>query len=62
MFIWSQGLAFHYQNLLDSLAEKATAAEQEAILKDIWSFVAAKADAQGRRRRSASTRTRTWSV
>ena len=46
VFVWSQGLAFHYQNLLSSLADKVTAAEQDAILKDIWSFVTAKADAR----------------
>jgi hypothetical protein len=46
VFVWSQGLAFHYQNLLSSLADKVTAVEQEAILKDIWSFMAAKADAR----------------
>ncbi len=46
VFVWSQGLAFHYQNLVDSLADKASAAEQEAILNDIWSFFAAKVDAR----------------
>jgi hypothetical protein len=44
VFVWSQGLAFHYQNLVNSLADKATAAEQEAVLNDIWSFVKGKAD------------------
>jgi hypothetical protein len=44
VFVWSQGLAFHYQNLVSSLADKVGSVEREAILKDIWSFVKAKAD------------------
>lgn len=43
---WSQGLAFHYQNLLNSLADKATAAEAKAILIDIWTFVRDRGDAR----------------
>jgi hypothetical protein len=46
VFVWSQGLAFHYQNLVSSLADKVSAAERDAILKDIWSFMRAKADAR----------------
>ena len=46
VFVWSQGLAFHYQNLVNSLADKVSAAQQEAILEDIWSFMKAKADAR----------------
>ena len=46
LLVWSQGLAFHYQNLLNSLADRASATEREAILEDIWSFVKAKADAR----------------
>ncbi len=46
VLVWSQGLAFHYQNLLTSLADKTTAAEQDAVLKDIWSFAKAKLDAR----------------
>ncbi|MCZ7662579.1 MAG: hypothetical protein M5U22_06430 [Thermoleophilia bacterium] len=37
---WSQGLGFHYANLLDALSEKATPAEKEAVLGDLWKFVA----------------------
>lgn len=39
---WSQGLAFHYVNLLDALSgvEKGM---RERILKDVWSAVAEKA-------------------
>lgn len=39
---WSQGLAFHYANLLDALSgvEKGM---RERILKDVWSAVAEKA-------------------
>jgi hypothetical protein len=44
VFVWSQGLAFHYQNLVNALAEKVSTAEREAILNDVWSFVKAKAD------------------
>ncbi|MFH0916210.1 MAG: hypothetical protein V1912_07145 [bacterium] len=44
VFVWSQGLAFHYQNLVSSLEDKVSAVEQEAILTDIWSFVKAKAE------------------
>ena len=44
VLVWSQGLAFHYHNLLTSLADKTSAAEQEAVLEDIWSFAGAKLD------------------
>jgi len=44
IFVWSQGMAFHYHNLLNSLAEKTTPAEQEAILNDIWRHVRDNAD------------------
>lgn len=39
---WSQGLAFHYANLLDALSgvEKGM---RESVLKDLWSSVAEKA-------------------
>ena len=39
---WSQGLAFHYANLLDALSgvEKGM---RERVLKDVWSAVAEKA-------------------
>ncbi len=42
IFIWSQGLAFHYSNLLEGLAgvEKK---KRNKILKDIWTRVAEKA-------------------
>lgn len=42
LFIWSQGLAFHYSNLLEGLAgvEKE---KKDKILKDIWIRVAEKA-------------------
>ena len=42
VFIWSQGLAFHYSNLLEGLAgvEKE---KKDKILKDIWPRVAEKA-------------------
>ena len=46
LLVWSQGLAFHYQNLVNSLADKAGVAEQEAILSDIWAFVTAKVEAR----------------
>lgn len=39
---WSQGLAFHYSNLLDGLSE-VEKDKKERILKDIWSNVAEKA-------------------
>ena len=42
--VWSQGLAFHYQNLITSLAEKTDTAEREAILRDVWTFVRDHAD------------------
>jgi len=42
IYTWSQGLAFHYSNLLEGLAgvEKE---KKEKILEDIWSNVAEKA-------------------
>jgi len=42
VFIWSQGLAFHYSNLLDGLSgiEKE---KKEKMLKDIWTNVAKRA-------------------
>jgi hypothetical protein len=46
IFVWSQGMAFHYQNLLDSLAQKATPAEAEAILTDVWTYVRDHGDAR----------------
>lgn len=39
---WSQGLAFHYANLLDALSD-VEKGMRERILKDIWSVVAEKA-------------------
>ena len=39
---WSQGLAFHYSNLLDGLSE-VEKDKKDRILKDIWSNVAEKA-------------------
>lgn len=39
---WSQGLAFHYANLLDALSD-VEKRMRERILKDIWSAVAEKA-------------------
>ena len=42
VFIWSQGLAFHYSNLLDGLAE-VSKEKKDKILKDIWTRVAEKA-------------------
>ena len=44
IFIWSQGLAFHYSNLLESLSglEKPT---RDKLLQDIWVSVAEKAPA-----------------
>jgi hypothetical protein len=41
VYIWSQGLATHYQNLLRVLSEKTSADETRAILSDVWDFVAA---------------------
>ena len=46
IFVWSQGMAFHYQNLLDSLAQKATPVEAEAILTDVWTYVRDHGDAR----------------
>jgi hypothetical protein len=46
IFVWSQGMAFHYQNLLDSLAQKTTPAEAEAILTDVWTYVRDHGDAR----------------
>lgn len=46
LLTWSQGLAFHYQNLVSSLAQKATPAETEAVLSDIWTFVRDRGDAR----------------
>ena len=40
ILVWSQGLAFHYANLLSSLADKATAAEKTPVLTDVWAFFA----------------------
>jgi hypothetical protein len=40
IFVWSQGLAFHYANLLAALADKATAAEKEGVVRDVWAFCA----------------------
>jgi len=40
--IWSQGLAFHYANLLDGLAE-VDEGKKEKLLTDIWTRVAEKA-------------------
>ncbi|MCG6878027.1 MAG: hypothetical protein LJE96_02565 [Deltaproteobacteria bacterium] len=40
--IWSQGLAFHYANLLDGLAE-VDESKKEKLLTDIWTRVAEKA-------------------
>ena len=42
VFIWSQGLAFHYSNLLDGLSG-VEQGKKKRILKDIWSRVAEKA-------------------
>jgi hypothetical protein len=39
---WSQGLAFHYSNLLDGLS-RIEKVQKDTILKDIWSSVAEKA-------------------
>lgn len=44
IYVWSQGLGFHYYNLLNALNDKVTAAEKAAILADIWKFVAETAD------------------
>jgi hypothetical protein len=48
LLVWSQGMAFHYQNLVASLAEKTSAVEQQAILTDVWRFVRDNADARVR--------------
>ena len=40
IFTWSQGLGFHYSNLLAALDEKATSAEKDAVVRDLWAFVA----------------------
>lgn len=42
IFTWSQGLAFHYSNLLEGLRNVETD-KKEKILKDIWTNVAEKA-------------------
>ena len=44
VFIWSQGLAFHYSNLLEALSgiEQGT---KDKLLQDIWTNVAEKAPA-----------------
>jgi hypothetical protein len=44
VFIWSQGLAFHYSNILDALSgtEQGT---KDKLLQDIWTSVAEKAPA-----------------
>lgn len=44
VFIWSQGLAFHYSNLLEALSgiEKGT---RDKLLQDIWTSVAEKVPA-----------------
>ena len=39
---WSQGLAFHYANLLDALSD-VEKGMRERVLKDVWSSVAEKA-------------------
>jgi hypothetical protein len=39
---WSQGLAFHYANILDALSD-VRKEKRERILKDLWSAVADKA-------------------
>jgi hypothetical protein len=44
IFTWSQGLAFHYYNLVNSLNDTVTVKEKDAILADIWAFVAENAD------------------
>jgi hypothetical protein len=39
IYIWSQGMAFHNQNLLDGLKENVSDAEiRHRILSDLWSF------------------------
>jgi hypothetical protein len=42
VFVWSQGLAFHYSNLLEGLANLQKE-KREEILKNIWTNVAEKA-------------------
>ena len=44
VFIWSQGLAFHYSNLLEALSGIEPGARNK-ILHDIWTSVAEKAPA-----------------
>jgi hypothetical protein len=44
VYVWSQGMAFHYHNLLTSLAQKTSPAEQQAILDDVWRFIGDNAD------------------
>jgi len=39
IYIWSQGMAFHNQNLIDGLKENARDAKlMEKVLDDLWSF------------------------
>jgi len=39
IYTWSQGLGFHYSNLLAGLDENATSAEKDAVVRDLWDFV-----------------------
>lgn len=48
VYVWSQGLGFHYYNLLTALNEKVTPEERQKILSDIWKFVAETADPRAR--------------
>jgi hypothetical protein len=39
IYVWSQGMAFHHQNLLDGLQENVTdPTKRKQILYDLWSF------------------------
>ncbi|MEM2964444.1 MAG: hypothetical protein QXE22_03200 [Candidatus Bathyarchaeia archaeon] len=39
IYVWSQGMAFHYRNLLEGLKE-VPVEKREKILRDVWSEVA----------------------
>ena len=39
IYVWSQGMAFHHQNLLDGLQENVTnPTKRKQVLYDLWSY------------------------